>query len=189
MTPYERLPEAVEYQGETYQLEMSYAAYFAAAGCLSDDRLTERLRLETALEILVTDPHPVEVDLLRAILDLIRDDRPKSTGPKTMDIEQDWPYICAAFQQAYGIDLYADKGIHIMRFLALLRGIPEDTKLSEIVKIRATPIPAPTKYNQERIAELTRLKAFYALRGSEQDLQAGLAKLFNLLQSRIENDG
>lgn len=189
MRPYERLPETVEYDGQVYHLDLSYAAFFAADGCLHDPCLTERLKLETALDILVTEPHPVEVGLLRAVIDLVREDRPKGTGPRTFDIEQDWPYVCAAFQQAYGIDLYADKDIHILRFLALLRGIPEDTKLAEIIRIRSTPIPAPTKHNQDRIAELTRLKAFYALRGSEESMQDGWAKLFGILQARMDQDG
>ena len=71
-----------------------------------------------------------------------------------MDIGQDWPYICAAFQQAYGIDLYADKSLHILRFRALLQAIPKSTKLSEIIGIRAMKVPAPNRHNQEQIAEI-----------------------------------
>lgn len=188
MRPYERLPEEVEYGGKTYRLNLSYAAFFAAAGCLADDRLTERIKLETTLDILVEDPHPLDTGLLYAVIELTRDDEQRMpTGPRVMDIEQDWPYICAAFQQAYGIDLYSDKSIHIRRFLALLRGLPRDTKLADIISIRSAAIPAPNKHNQDRIAELTRLKAAYALRGSETSMQAGWEKLFGLLQARAQN--
>ena len=125
-------------------------------------------------------------ELLRAVYDLIKDDRPKSTGPKYLDIEQDWPYICAAFQQAYGIDLYADKGIHILRFQALLQSLPKDTKLIEIIGIRAAKIPTANKHNADQIAELSRLKAQYALRGTEKDFQSGLASLFDLLEAEAK---
>ena len=103
-----------------------------------------------------------------------------------MDIEQDWPYICAGFLQAYGVDLYADKSMHILQFQALLQGLPGDTKLSEIIGIRAAEIPAATKYNSKEIARLTRLKALYALRGKGKDLQTGLAGLFELLEARAK---
>lgn len=164
LKPYERLPESVEYQGRSYILDLSYAAVFVAADVLEDIRLEPRARLEVALDILVKEPHPVDNGLLEAVIDLLREER-KPDGQKTMDIVQDWPYICAAFQQAYGIDLYTDKSIHIMRFKALLQAIPKDTKLAEIIGIRAATIPEPNKHNQKQIAELTRLKALYALKG------------------------
>lgn len=188
LRPYERLPEELEYEGRVYSLDLSYAAFFAAADVLQDERLAPALRLETALGILVRVPEPEpSVGLLEAILGLVRDDRrPKPAEPKTMDLTQDWDHICAAFQQAYGIDLYADKSIHILRFLALLRAIPKNTKLAEIISIRAAEIPAPNKYNQKQIAELTRLKALYALKGSG-DLQEGWAKLFRMLEARAKH--
>lgn len=188
LRPYEGLPEELEYEGRVYSLDLSYAAFFAAADALQDERLAPVLRLETALGILVKEPEPEpSVGLLEAILGLVRDDRrPKPAGPKTLDIMQDWDYICAAFQQAYGIDLYTNKSVHILRFLALLRAIPKDTKLAEIISIRAAEIPAPNKHNQKQIAELTRLKALYALRGSG-DLQEGWAKLFRMLEARAKH--
>ena len=91
------------------------------------------------------------------------------------------------FQQAYGIDLYADKSLHILRFRALLQAIPKSTRLSEIIGIRAAKIPAPNKHNQEQIAELMRLKSLYALRGSGASLQEGLGRLFQLLKSGAKN--
>lgn len=188
LRPYESLPEELVYDGRAYRLDLSYAAFFAATDALQDERLARALRLETALGILVREPEPEpSVGLLEAILGLIRDDRrPKPSGPKTMDLTQDWEYICAAFQQAYGIDLYADKSIHILRFFALLRAIPKSTKLAEIISIRAAEIPAPNRHNQKQIAELTRLKALYALKSSG-GLQEGWAKLFRMLEARAKN--
>lgn len=185
--PYEALPGSVEYEGKMYRLDLSYAAFFAATDATKDDRLSDALKLSTALDVLVVDPHPVEPGLLQAILDMLADDRPKAPdGPKTMDLKQDWPYICAAFQQAYGINLYEDKSIHILRFQALLQAIPKDTKLAEIVGIRAATIPEPTKHNQKQIAELTRLKAIYALRGDAHNLQDGWARLADVLLKRAK---
>ena len=185
MKPYEILPEEIEHNGKTYRLDLSYAAVFAAADALADERLTPDIKLCTALEILVPVKHPDDPKLLTAIFDLIKDERPRpKQDRKLMDIEQDWGFVCAGFQQAYGIDLYQDKTIHIVRFRALLEGLPKETKLSEIIGIRGADIPAPTKYNQKQIADLTRLKTLYALRGSETSFQEGLERLYKMLSAR-----
>ena len=187
LKPYSRLPEAIAYKGTTYTLDLSYAAFFAACDASADERLSPYLRIQTALRILVKDPCPDDPGLLQAIMDLLKDEQPKPDGPRTLDIVQDWPYICAAFQQAYGIDLYTDKSIHVLRFRALLQAIPKSTKLSDIIGIRAAKIPAPNKHNQEQIAELLRLKAHYALRGSASSTQDGWRNLFNLLEQKAKH--
>lgn len=192
MKPYEVLPEEVEYRGETYALDLSYAAFFSAADLLADKRLPDDLKLCGALDLLVVGKHPDDPGLLEAIFELVKDDRPRPDGPTRMDLEQDWSYICGAFQQAYGINLYEDKTIHILRFRALLESLPGSTKLAEIIGIRAAEIPAPNKHNAKQIADLTRLKALYALRGSEHSLQEGWARLFEMLSARavkVEKNG
>ena len=184
MKPYEPLPSTVEYQGITYNLDLSYGVFFAVADVLKDDRLLNGQKVELALDLFVIDPHPVEDGLLTSIYDLLKDDKPKS-GESYMDIEQDWNYICAGFQQAYGIDLYNDKSMHILQWQALLQGLPKDTKLMDIIGIRATPLPEPTKYNKKQIAELSRLKAMYALK-TAANFESGLGGLFDLLEARAK---
>ena len=61
-----------------------------------------------------------------------------STAPSSglaFDYQCDAGYIVAAFQQAYGIDLAADK-VHWWRFKALLHALPPETPLGKIVEIR-----------------------------------------------------
>ena len=48
------------------------------------------------------------------------------------DYHCDAPYIVAAFQQAYGIDLTREK-IHWWRFKALFAALPEDTLMAKIM--------------------------------------------------------
>lgn len=185
MKPYEALPDTIEYEGEVYRLDLSYAVFFSVADVLQDDRLMSGQKLETALDLFVVDPHPLSDKLLSSIYDLLKSDRPKS-GENYMDVEQDWPYICAGFQQAYGIDLYSDKSMHILRWQALLQGLPKDTKLMDIIGIRAMKIPEPNKHNAEQIAEITRLKAMYALKSTANNFQNGLGGLFDLLEARAK---
>ena len=64
------------------------------------------------------------------------DDGPSEPADSpAFDYRCDAPYIVAAFQQAYGIDLTADK-VHWWRFKALLHALPPETPLGKIVEIR-----------------------------------------------------
>lgn len=188
MKPYDRLPDTVIYNDHEYGLNLSYSAFFAVSDAMKDERLMYHQKLEIALDTFVTEAHPEDTELLTAIYKLLKDRRPKMDGPVYMDIEQDWPYICAGFMQTYGIDLYAEKDMHILQWQALLQGLPKDTKLMEIIGIRAAEIPEPNKHNGKQIAELTRLKAIYALHGTTNDFQTGLGNLFNMLKARAQNN-
>lgn len=187
MKPYKRLPDSIEHEGITYKLNLSYTAFFAVSDVLDDDRLMNMQKISTALDIFVKGKHPEDPELLTKIYDLIKEDRPKSDGPTYMDIEQDWHYISASFQQAYNINLYEDKDIHILRFQALLQGLPKDTKMVTVIGIRSADVPEPNKHNSKQIAELMRLKTIYALKGKGNDYQTGLGKLFDLLSMRVNN--
>lgn len=184
MKPYDPLPSTVEYQGIIYNLDLSYSVFFAVADVLRDDRLMNGQKLALALDLFVTDPHPVDDGLLTSIYDLLKDDKPKS-GESHMDIEQDWNYICAGFQQAYGIDLFNDKSMHILQWQALLQGLPKDTKLMDIIGIRAMDIPEPNKHNAKQIAEINRLKSLYALKSTAVNFETGLGGLFDLLEAQL----
>ena len=186
MKPYDRLPDTVIYNDHEYGLDLSYTAFFAVADAMADNRLMYHQKLEIALDMFVTEAHPQEPELLAEIYKLLKDGRPKSDGPVYMDITQDWPYICAGFMQAYGINLYENRDMHILQFQAFLQGLPKDTKLMEIIGIRAAEIPEANKHNGKQIAELMRLKALYAIQGTEQDFQTGLGNLFEMLKARAQ---
>ena len=117
----------------------------------------------------------------------------KATGVKTMDFIADGPYIYAAFMQAYGMDLNEQRGnLHWWKFTALLRGLPSDTRLMEIVQIRTKPMPKATPYNAEERAQLARLKQQYRVHMTaderEQQLQDGLRGLAQMLLSMAKKE-
>lgn len=60
------------------------------------------------------------------------------TGP-AFDYRCDAPYIVAAFQQAYGIDLTTEK-MHWFRFRALFAALPEDTLMAKIIGWRSADL-------------------------------------------------
>lgn len=63
---------------------------------------------------------------------------PRQTGhscPRALDYVLDGDYIVAAFQQAYGIDLTSCE-MHWHLFKALMAGLPDSTKLAQIMGYR-----------------------------------------------------
>lgn len=183
MTLYDKLPDRVTYKGKEYPLDLSFRRVLAVSD-LMDEPLPDETKLQIALDLLVTSKHPVEAGLLTAVMDVITLDRPKrKVKQKVIDLQKDWQYIYAGFQQAYGINLFRDD-LHYLEFLALLNSLPGNTRMSQIIDIRTKPIPKATKYNQEQIARLTELKAEFAL-SDPGDFQKGLNRLFDALKSQI----
>jgi len=52
--------------------------------------------------------------------------------PQALDVALDGDYVVAAFMQAYGIDL-TTADLHWHMFRALLRGLPDSTKLAQVM--------------------------------------------------------
>lgn len=71
----------------------------------------------------------------------------------------DAPYIVAAFQQAYGIDLTAER-VHWFRFRALFAALPEDTLMAKIMGWRTMDL---SEYEGSMRAHYASLKERFAL--------------------------
>lgn len=107
----------------------------------------------------VEDNH-VEYDLAGNPMKTTASDGTKQRAP--YDIRYDGDYIYSSFLQAYGIDLFDAQGkLHWRKFNALLSGLPEGTKLMEVIKIRKWK---PQKGDSaEYKEEMRRLQKDYAL--------------------------
>lgn len=107
----------------------------------------------------VKDNH-VEYDLAGNPMKTTASDDTKQRAP--YDIRYDGDYIYASFLQAYGIDLFDVQGqLHWKKFNALLSGLPEGTKLMEVIKIRKWK--AQKGDSAEYKEEMRRLQKDYAL--------------------------
>lgn len=88
----------------------------------------------------------------------------KKDEPPVMDFEQDAALIYAAFMQAYNIDLYAVRNKLDWRiFIALLKGIPQNTELSRVIKIRCMKVPERNKSNGDYVDSIIEAKRAVAL--------------------------
>ncbi len=182
MKPYEKYPESIVWNGITYDLDLSFKAVFLVLDVLKDDQLSSEDKCFVALNIFVKNDHENDYELLNAIFDLIL---PKevSNGEQTIDIEKDFKYIIPSFRQAYGIDIVREN-LHYLEFVDLLNGLPDNTILVNIIKIRTMEVPQIDKYNAKEVAKILELKAKYSLR-SEKNFNDGLASLFNALNGKV----
>lgn len=187
---YNPLPYEVEFEGVRYKLTPSFDNVLNMMA--QTEGLNEWEKLDIMLYYLVDGEHPRSFGLLKAIMDtLMPPDKNKGSGSRCFDYIQDAPYIYSAFMQAYGIDLFEEQGrMHWWKFRALMQGLPEGTKLAEIIQIRLKPMPKADKFNAEERAQLLRLKREFALEISDEErqsnLQRGLAGLARMLEERAK---
>jgi hypothetical protein len=116
--------------GETVEVNTSFRAWLRWGRLLSAGVLT--------FDVLCSEPHEGWVEAATEFYN-----SPVVTphgdngrhGVIAMDFVADGDYIVGAFQQAYGIDLTTGD-MHWHRFLALVRSLPSDVRLSSIVDAR-----------------------------------------------------
>ena len=181
------LPDGVTVDGRFYKLDFDFRNVLRMIDILDDDDLMPDAQEYNAVRCHTKHPRNVH-KVLEAVKALLFDHSPKKDSQKVTDFVQDAGMIRAAFRQAYGIDLYTEK-LHWIAFTELLNAIPEGNRYAEIVGIRARPIPAPTKWNQEERQWLLKAKAEYAIHLSDKEqqrrYQEDVAKIFSGLMGML----
>jgi hypothetical protein len=181
------LPDGVTVDGRFYKLDFDFRNVLRMIDILDDDDLMPDAQEYNAVRCLTKHPRNVH-KVLEAVNVLLFDHSPKKDSQKVTDFVQDAGMIRAAFRQAYGIDLYTEK-LHWIAFTELLNAIPEGNRYAEVVGIRARPIPAPTKWNQEERQWLLKAKAEYAIHLSDKEQQRryqdDVAKIFSGLMGTL----
>ena len=119
------------------------------------------------------DPFPVnylfknDVPLSPELKDLLEFSRPHSELPRkisdddvtVIDWEIDAELIYAAILGQYGIDLFETEHLHWHKFLAMIKGLNESTKLREVMQYRAYK-----KENGKNVDQYERLKNAWEIR-------------------------
>ncbi|WP_433322302.1 Gp15 family bacteriophage protein [Weissella tructae] len=79
------------------------------------------------------------------------DDSDEEEGNKIISLEWDAEYIWTSFVQAYDIDLHQEFGsLHWRKFKALLRDLPQETKIKQIIEIRSWKPTADTTADEKK---------------------------------------
>ena len=166
MRLYDKLPDSVEFNGKRIRLDLDFRNVIRMIDTISKDDILPEAREYCALKCICK--HPVS-GMYPAVADLLGF-KPHEARQKVTDFEQDADLIRAAFLQVYGINLFRDR-LHWFEFSALLTGLPEGNKYTDVLSIRSRPIPEATKYNEKEREWLIRAKAEYSLKYSEQEIE------------------
>ena len=175
MKLYERLPDCVTVDGKKYRLDLDFRNVLRMIEVLSRDDLIPAAREYLALKCVMHRPPKRGGAVLDELRKLLFPANRKADGKRLTSFEQDADMIRAAFRQAYGIDLYRDK-VHWMEFQALLSALPEGSRYSEVLGIRAREMPPATKYNQAEREWLAKAKAACALEMSDDERDRAYAQ-------------
>lgn len=191
LTEYEE--SKIVYKDQEYTLDLAYDTVLNVKRMYAEKILDDADILVEALKIFGIPERSIfrmswseRMELLEQIFreKITGRPRPKVGQQKVLfDFEEDGEYIYASFVQAYGIDLIEQQGkLPWNRFAALFQGLPGDTKIKEIMRIRDMDIPAPNGNNQKEIQRITELKMYYALGYREDNAAEGLDRLFSTLE-------
>lgn len=189
------LPEGVTVNGRFYKLDFEFRNVLRMMEILGRDDLMPKAREYLALKCLTKHPKNTHA-VLNAVRGILFEEKPQRDQQKVTSFEQDAGLIRAAFRQEYGIDLFRDQ-LHWIEFSELLRGLPEGNRYSEVVGIRARPMPPATKWNAEERKWLAEAKAKVALTIDEGELKQKyqddvhniFVGLMGLIKKGSENDG
>lgn len=184
----DRLPDGVTVDGRFYRLDLDFRNVLRMMDEFTREDVMPEAREYNALRCLTRRPRNVS-KVLAAVRELLFEKPPKRDGPRVTDFVQDAGMIRAAFRQAYGIDLYRDR-LHWIEFRELLNAIPEGSRYSEVVGIRARPMPPATKWNAEERSWLLKAKADVALHLSDEEqakkYSEDVGKVFSALFGMIQ---
>ena len=164
------LPQGVTVDGRFYRLDFDFRNVLRMIEVIGRDDLMPEAREYLAVKCLTKRPKNAG-KVLTAVRSILFQNPPKTDAQKVTDFVQDAGMIRAAFRQAYGIDLYRDR-LHWIEFTELLNALPDDTRYTYVVGIRARPMPSATKYNAEERAWLMKAKADVALFVPEEEREA-----------------
>lgn len=191
------LTEAPDYiiklEGKRFEVNPAFDVVLEIQNLYREEELSDLDKLEQALKMLVVSGHPEELSM-QAKAELLEEiyqryvnmrKRPKAAKEKnTLDFDYDGEYIYASFMMDYGIDLIDLQGrLPWKKFIALFQGLSKNTKIREVMRIRAMDIPSYNGKNGKEVREIQELKSYYALPVRGGGGQSGLNLLFHALES------
>lgn len=169
----DRIPTHIEAGGRRYRIDTDFRNVIRMNEIMARVDLTDEARDWLALRCMMRPPprkRSRQIEILKALRELLFSGRRgASDSKKITDIDQDAELIFAAFYQEYGINLWRDH-LSWFEFTALLAGIAEGTRYSDVLTIRARPMPKPTKWNAEEREWLAKAKAAHALELTDEEM-------------------
>lgn len=167
---------------QAYTADVSFDNMLRFIDLLNDPRIRQQSKVDTLLKMAFGQTFDelemdYKIDVINKITDrYFKDDSsvvydikgnpmPKKTDQEDdlFDIFEDGAYIYASFMQVYGIDLIEAQGkLHYLKFKALLEGLPEESKLQQVIRIRSWN---PDNEKMDHKQAMYEAKSHYKLKG------------------------
>lgn len=135
------LPNAIEVDGKSFLIKTDFRQWIKFI-----NNASEGITIEMLKDIIADDIDELTIllffkEISEQIIEFAKNPSvtPKSSagdGTRLFDYVLDGDYIYSSFLQAYGIDLVDVEELHWHKFKALFVGLPQDTKLKEIMGLR-----------------------------------------------------
>ena len=186
----DRLPNKITVGKRRYKCDFDFRNVLRMMDIMASDDILQSARDYLAAKQITKRPPKNARPFIDAVKELLfPGSTPNPDAKKLTDFNQDANLIRAAFRQAYGIDLYRDR-VHWMEFSGLLNALPEGSRYSEVLGIRARPIPAPNKYNQHERDWLIKAKEQVAIKLSDKEIldsyNKGVISVFRGMMGMIQ---
>lgn len=151
------LPKYIDVNGKQYQIDTRTCKALQYYAIADEDEVPEMERITTIVENMMVYCGQLSPDeyipAYKAISEWMKG-FPTRAGKKSktqlLSYTQDHALIVSAFRQAYGITLAELKMLHWWEFLALLGGLPAETRMSEVMQVRGMEINAKDTPEQKR---------------------------------------
>ena len=182
---HEKLETEVEIDGEVYEVNLAFDNVMLLLTIVDDRSLTDEEKVDAGIYTLLGTQLELEIDqrvkVFEALMenfiqgsdkrglqvDLEGNVMPEVNRKPVYDLFHDGEYIYSSFRQAYGMNLLEEQGrLDWREFKALLRDLPDDTKLKQVIDIRTRPYPKGKGMSEER-KQLKELKRAFALPGTD----------------------
>lgn len=186
MKLYEKVPDSVIVNGKKVRLKLDFRNVLRMIDILERTDLMPDARDWLAMKCVCRRPvKGMKIPVMRLLF-------PGSgSHNRITDMAQDADLIRSAFLQVYGINLYKAR-LNWFEFCCYLSCIPEGNRYSDVLSIRARPMPDATAYNAKERQRLAQAKAEFGLKLTEQEQQEqyrrDVQKLGDFLLTLAEGD-
>ena len=190
---FDRLPEGVTVGGRFYKCDFDFRNVLKMLDVMQIQELSPAARDYHCVKCVLRGYLPARkvADVYSSVCNVLFERTPEN-GEKLMSFEQDAPLIRSAFRQVYQIDLFRDS-LTWFEFIELLHALPEGNRFTEIIGIRARPLPAPTKWNGKEREALIKAKQSVALRMTEREqkdkYERDVSRVFDVLFAWAQAEG
>ena len=162
------LPDSIDLDGRRLELYTATTTASQRRTMTAADAIPEAIRVSCVIEATIKESGEITpsmyVDAFSAILRFLKGYRVEGrrSSEQLLSYSQDHALIVASFRQAYGMDIEDIQRTHWWEFQALLSGLPEDTRLSQVIALRGREIdpkaPPAEKMRLQKAKALVRIR-------------------------------